>query len=146
MSVWLMEKIYELRQGDRVLARLMVSETGEVTLDHDLTEDALSMSPVVVPFYGSGRLLRVQIGSDGGRVTVSFSDITEVQLKLGADEELFLKARDTKGLVRLRAAIPTSDPGSIGNQPIHESHLVLELVPSKVISKWWRGAKFRVGE
>jgi len=130
-----MEKIFELRQGDRALARLTVSETGEVTLDHDLTEDALSMLPVVVPFDGSGRQLKVQTGPDGGRVTVSFSDNTGVQLKLGADEELFLKVRDTKRLVRVRPAITASDPGSVGNQPIHDSHLVLELVPSKVTSK-----------
>jgi len=132
-----MEKRFPLRQGDKVLATLTASKTG-VTLNHDLTEDQLRMLPTVMPFDESGTQLNVY-QSEGK--TVSFSDNTGLpQLKLGEDEDGFLNVRDTKELAGLR--IKLTGPGSVGNQPVNDGYLVLELGPFEKINTY----RDRVGQ
>ncbi|MDZ4347375.1 MAG: hypothetical protein U1E51_33620, partial [Candidatus Binatia bacterium] len=99
-----MEKRFQLKQGDKVLATLTKSETG-VTLNHDLTEDQLRMLPTVMPFDESGTQLNFDRRE--GK-TFLFSDNTGLpQLKLDEDEDTFLlDVRDTKGLAGLRTKIP----------------------------------------
>lgn len=121
-----MQKRFQLRQGNKVLATLTESETGDVTLSHDLTEHQLRTLPTVMPFDESGTILKVQHDPHGGK-RVSFLDDTGVRLRLGEDEVGFLDVGDTKGLAGLRTKL--TGPGSAGCQPVNNGYLVLELAP-----------------
>jgi hypothetical protein len=123
-----MERRFELKLGEKVFARLTVSETGEAILSHDPKEYQLQMLPTVVPFDESGAELKIQHNLRGGKATVSFSDNTgAAQLSLVEDEEGFLNVRDTKGLARLRTIL--AGPGAVGNEPVTDGSLVLRLEP-----------------
>ncbi len=118
-----MDRQFELRQGDKVLARLTVSQTGEATLSHDLNEYQLQMLPVVLLFESDAELKPYN-----RETTVSFSDNTgAVRLSFSVDEHRVLNVRDTKGLALLRTIL--AGPGPIGNEPITGGSLVLRLEP-----------------
>ena len=136
-----MEKRFQLKQGDKVLATLTASKTGEVTLSHDLTEDQLRMLPTVAPFAEQEVQLKIQDDFSGGKATISFSDNNgAVQLNLGRYDDGILNVLDPKGLAGIRTKL--TGPGSVGNHPITDRDLVLELGPFEKINTY----RNRVGQ
>jgi hypothetical protein len=71
-----MEKHFELKHGEKVLATLVKSVDGHLTLIHDLTFDQLQMLPMVIPFDETGKFLTIRVGNIRPGVNIALYDVT----------------------------------------------------------------------
>lgn len=135
----IMGRRFELKSGNTRLAVLTVSANGEMTLQHNLTEDLLPAPCIVSPFDESGRELEIRDGGPG--VAAVFVDDTgSIQLHLVADESGFVSVSDAKGLAGLRIRQMTLELG-----PFYKVHIYRDRVYHLYsnIEGWLKGTSLK---